>query len=222
MFALLKKMKKKLLLLFSLFSLHQGLSAKDVPMIGVYSGSFDPPTKAHHKIISKIIAEQKFDALIVYVNRYGSKSFQVSPEQRKSMLETMLEGEVVTVVIQSNPDKRIDYQKMREPGQGLALIIGEDSYFKRLALPEEQRISVDRIFVIPRFSVFTDLEAALGSNAHILYVPNIQDISSTRIRRQLQLGDLSEIALEEGVLRYIVENHLYSVSENVGSQGDGT
>ena len=202
-------MKKNLLLLLALLSVHYGLSAENVSRIGVYSGSFDPPTKAHNRIISKIIEGQEFDELIIYVNRYGNKSHQVSPEERKRMLEIMLKDEAITVTIQSNPDKRIDYRKMRGPGQKLSLIIGEDSYFKRQSLPEEQKIPVDKIFVIPRFSIFTDLEAALGPDAQILYVPNIDDISSTTIRRQLQLGDLSEIALEESVLRYILENHLY-------------
>lgn len=212
-------MKRVQLFLAVLFCAHRFLSANNSQLIGVYSGSFDPPTMAHHKIILAALQEQQFDQLIIYVNQFGKKPYQANPLERKKMLEIMLEDQAdsISVIIQSNPDKRIDYRNIQGSDHRLALIIGEDSYFKRLTLPEIQKIPVDKIFVIPRASVYTALQQALVPNAQIMYIPNIDGISSTKIRQQLRSGDFSDIKLNESVQRYIVANRLYSVpGENSG------
>jgi len=184
-------------------------------MIGVYSGSFDPPTLAHYKIILAALEENHFDKFVIYVNQFGKKPYQADSAQRKKMLEVMLKdrGDTISVIIQTDPDKRINYRQIREPGQKLALIIGEDSYFKRLALREEQKIAFEKIFVIPRTSVTKSLNEVLESDVQIMYLPNIDDISSTKVRHDLQSGNFSNIELHESVLKYICTNRLYSVPE---------
>ena len=127
------------------------------------------------------------------------------------MVELLLEdiSDVISVVIQGNADKRIDYRNIRQPGYRLALVIGEDSYFKRLELPEIQKIPVDKIFVVPRASEFTALQQALGPEAQIMYVPDIDNISSTKVCQELKAGNFSKIDTDKMVLKYILENRLY-------------
>jgi len=206
-------MKRFFLFFLVLLFTHEQLRSDEVRIIGVFSGSFDPPTTAHQKIILAALEKQRFDKLIIYVNQFGKKPYHADPSHRKKMLEIMLrdKADLVSVIIQTNADKRIDYRKIREPGTLLALIIGEDSYFKRLALPEIQKIPVEEIYVVPRTSEFTALASALAPKEHIMYIPNIQSVSSTKTRKQLISGIFSEINLHKDVLEYIHANHLYSV-----------
>ena len=183
---------------------------KNTRLIGVYSGSFDPPTLAHYKIILEGIKKHSFDKLFLYVNRYGKKSYKASLIERKKMLEIMFSQhkDLISVVFQNNNDKRIDYRNIRGDCM-LALIIGEDSYLKRLKLPYEQQILADKIIIIPRTSIFTDLQSTLRSNDEIMWVPGIDEISSTKVRKQLKSREFSDIHLNKKTLKYILKNNLY-------------
>lgn len=204
-------MKKNFWFSIALLCAYAVLRANEAPMIGVYSGSFDPPTTAHYKIIMAALEEQKLNKLVLYVNQYGKKPYRAKVEERKKMLETMLgdKNNLISVFIQTNADKRIDYRTIREPGCKLALIIGEDSYFKRLELPEIQKIPTDKIIIIPRASDSMGLKEVVGPEVQIMHITGIDGISSTRAYQQLQLGDYSNVEITESVLKYILENRLY-------------
>ncbi|MCB0368538.1 MAG: hypothetical protein KDD45_03620 [Bdellovibrionales bacterium] len=191
---------------------HDNLKKKAMS-IGVYSGSFDPPTLAHYKIILEVIRKHTFENLFLYINRYGKKSYSANLTERKKMLELMFSQHknLISVVSQHKQDKRIDYRKIRGTNHNhiLTLIIGEDSYLKRLGLPLEQQISADKVIVIPRTSIFTDLQSTLQSNDEIMFIPDIDGVSSTKVRKHLKSKDLSGIHLSKEVLRYILKNNLY-------------
>ncbi len=58
--------------------------------IGVYAGSFDPPTSGHLWVIERGL--ELFDELIVAVGTNPDKSYTFSLEKRIAMLEETLEG----------------------------------------------------------------------------------------------------------------------------------
>ncbi len=58
--------------------------------IGVYSGSFDPVTLGHQNAIER--ASQMFDKLIVVVSNNSEKKYWFNLEERKAMLEEVMEG----------------------------------------------------------------------------------------------------------------------------------
>jgi nicotinic acid mononucleotide adenylyltransferase len=207
---------RKFLTLGAIFISVSWLSANESNMVGVYTGSFDPPTIAHRKIILKAINENHCDRVIVYVNQFGKKNYHASPANRKKMIELMMKdhSDLVSVMIQGCPDKRVDFQNLRNKNKNLALIVGEDSYYKRLALPEIQHVSVDKIIVIPRSSEYKDLISKLGPKDRVIFIPEITDISSSKIRDQLEKGDLNNIQLDKNVLNYVLEKKLYSLSLN--------
>lgn len=205
-------MKKGLFFFVALFCVYSALIAEEL-RVGLYSGSFDPPTLAHNEVISTAMRELQLDKFIVYVNKYGRKSYKAGAEERKKMLEIMLQDKAdrVSVIVQSAHDKRSDYLNLLVPDQKLILVVGEDSYYDRLARSESERFPFDEIVIIPRDSTAT-LSSVMEANARVMYVPNIEGISSSKIKKQLQSGDFSHIKLDENVLRYISENHLYPIA----------
>ena len=58
--------------------------------IGVYAGSFDPPTSGHLWVIERGL--ELFDELIVAVGTNPDKSYTFSLERRIAMLEETLES----------------------------------------------------------------------------------------------------------------------------------
>ena len=126
------------------------------------------------------------------------------------MLEIMFSQykDLISVVFQNNEDKRIDYRNIRGDCM-LGLIIGEDSYLKRLELPYEQQIPADKIIIIPRTAIFTDIQSTLRSNDEVMFVPDIDEVSSTKVRKQLKSSEFSDIHLNKKILKYILKNNLY-------------
>jgi len=184
--------------------------------IGIYSGSFDPPTKAHLDIILSTLSTNELDKLILYVNTMGDKDYQAQADQRKEMLELMLRDytDRISVYLQTTSDKRSDYRKIRGIDNKLVLIMGEDSYEKRLSLHPIQIIECDKIFIIPRKADSKALQVKLGSEAKVILVANTHSISSTLVREKLKNEELSGIDLHKDVLNYILSNNLYGKSHD--------
>ncbi len=56
--------------------------------IGIFSGSFDPPTKGHEWIIQE--SYQSYDKFFVVIGHHPLKEFKYTPEQRLAMLEAFV------------------------------------------------------------------------------------------------------------------------------------
>lgn len=180
--------------------------------VAIYSGSFDPPTRAHKEIVLQALDLGKFERLTVYVNQFGKKKYKASIEDRKKMLEIMLAdySDKVSIAVQSHGDKRTDFRKLRGVNNHLTLIIGEDSYQKRLQLPPLQIAECDELFIIPR-SPDSNMSFDLPqSGVTVIPIRSAALISSTNARAKLSQGERPEEEIEAGVLSYILANNLYA------------
>lgn len=79
--------------------------------IALYSGTFDPITKGHEEIIKR--ASKMCDKLIVAVLNNKSKKTWFSLEERKNMVERVLD-EVSNIEVVEHSGLLVDYMKERE------------------------------------------------------------------------------------------------------------
>lgn len=212
-------MKIHCLLLFLL--LNTVLLSHDIT-IGVYSGTFDPPTLAHNHIIRSSITYLKLDKLYIFVNKNGEKSYKCSAKQRVEMLENMLKDiqDKIVVIDQFSDKKYHDYLMLKKCiHQPITGIVGYDSYVRRMSLPQEMRIEFDAIAIIPRFeaqSSALELESIafmLPLNLNILH-----GTSSTEVRRKIAVNSYENIALHDSVLAYIIKHNLYQNNSDKAAQ----
>ena len=83
--------------------------------IGLYSGTFDPPTKAHNAVIRCAIKNLNLERLYIFVNKNGEKNYKCSSVERVEMLKRMLKDieDRVVIIAQSSDCKRADYQMIK-------------------------------------------------------------------------------------------------------------
>lgn len=184
--------------------------------IGIYSGTFDPPTKAHNAIIRSAISNLGLEKLYIFVNKNGEKNYKCSSQQRVEMLQLMLSDiqEKVVIIAQASDNKRSDYLMIKKIlNQKIIHIIGVDSYQRRLLVIPENRVNFDAIALIPRNDEQQKYEI-FQLEDNVFYLPitsseDISSISSTKIRAKLSMKSYKNIALTPEVLSYIIEHSLY-------------
>jgi nicotinic acid mononucleotide adenylyltransferase len=183
--------------------------------IGLYSGTFDPPTRAHEAIILTSIEKLKLDKLYIFVNKNDEKVYKCSILQRIEMLKCMLKDikEKVVIIDQSSDNKHQEYLILKKIiSEPIILITGQDSYERRLKVEIANRDKFHAIAVIPRVGISKDI--ILEENAFYLpltdkEIETIKDVSSTKIREQLAKKDFNNLALNPSVINYIIEHNLY-------------
>ena len=190
--------------------------------IGIYSGTFDPPTKAHNAIIRSAIKNLGLEKLYIFVNKNGEKNYKCSSQERVAMLQLMLEDlqDKVVIIAQASDNKRSDYLMIKKIlNQKIIHITGEDSYQRRLFVKPENRVLFDVIAIIARD---TDQDKAvdikLEKNAFYLPITSnesIESISSTKTRAKLAMKRYNNIDVTPEVLSYIIEHSLYYFPGNV-------
>lgn len=194
--------------------------------IGIYSGTFDPPTKAHNAIIRSAIEKLGLEKLYIFVNKNGEKDYKCSSRQRVEMLQRMLTDlhEKVVVIAQASDNKRSDYLMIKNIlNSKLLLISGEDSYRRRLLILPENRVSVSAIAIIPRLVNVASQEQDIALEPNVFFLPlnvdkSILATSSTKVREQLANKNYKNIGLTPEVLSYIIENSLYNPSNGKKEQ----
>lgn len=198
------------------FCVVSSASALQPPKYAVYSGSFDPPTLAHKAVIESILMDKSIERLYVVVNRYTSKTFKGSLQQRVKMVEMMFEDEPakserLIVIVQDSPNKMTDYlvikKILRSP---LMLVTGQDSYVKSLNIPEELRVKFDAIAVIPRGEDSSIDKNKLEENVKVLNIDKKYiHVSSSLVRQMIDENRFDEIPLDPKVVAYIKRIKLY-------------
>jgi len=179
---------------------------------GIYSGTFDPPTKAHNEIIRNTIKTLELDKLYIFVNKNNNKDCKCSSKERVEMLEAMLKdiSDKVVIIAQSSERKSDDYIMIKRIlNEELVLITGEDSYKRRLLILPQYRYKIDSICIIPRGPKDINLEL----EPIAFYLPletDLSTVSSTKVRQQLANKSYTNIDLTPEVLSYIIEKHLYN------------
>jgi nicotinic acid mononucleotide adenylyltransferase len=69
-------------------------------LIGIYTGTFDPPTNAHKEIMLMALEKYHVDQLNIYINVSGTKDFKTSYLERLEMINGMLGAKASRVKIQ--------------------------------------------------------------------------------------------------------------------------
>ena len=206
----------KKFLLIVLFCVASAAWAVVTPKYAVYSGSFDPPTIAHKAVMEAILKDPSIERLYVVVNRYTSKTFKASLEQRVQMVEMMfkddpVKSERLIVIVQDSPNKMTDYLVIKKILKSpLMLVTGEDSYVKSLNIPEESRVKFDAIAVIPRGEKSNLDINKLEGNVKILKIDKkYLNVSSSLVRKMIDENQFDGIPLVPKVAAYIQREKLY-------------
>jgi len=180
---------------------------------GIYSGTFDPPTKAHNAIIRNSITRLGLTKLYIFVNKNDAKNCKCTLDERIAMLRLMLADvrDKVVFVPQLSDNKHNEFLKIKQMAGGkCVLITGEDSYKKRLMLPPSRRTEMDAICIVPR-----DGKTSINQlEANAFFLPldmdkEVASLSSTQARQKLVNKNYANVGLIPDVLTYILNNSLY-------------
>lgn len=197
-------------LISSLFLVMVSLVANGA--VGVYTGSFDPPTKAHEAIIRAGAKEPGVDKLYVLVNVSGSKNFNTSSYERIEMLKTALSD--LAGKIDFRPvlqEAKQDLISQISQGQKTITMIGEDSY---LALPNGALDDLSRQWLVFRRIGASAPVNSVKENVQFREVPGIEGEVSSSLAREI-IGT-TEVAkyLNPDVVSLIRKKHLYSAEKD--------
>ncbi len=171
-------------------------------LVGIYWGTFDPPTLAHGNIVNTAFTQLKLSKLLVVINNNSKtgKNYVIPANKRKAMFRQMLASEKykdsVSVFAQTNFFD-FSYEKMKEllPNKKIVAIVGQDSfeaYKKYLG-------AYEKVAVMPRGDQHALLQAEIKklglTNTDILKVDSqLLDISSTKIREAVKKQDMNYLA----------------------------
>jgi nicotinic acid mononucleotide adenylyltransferase len=178
--------------------------------LGVYSGSFDPPTKAHFAIMKSAFKQHGVEKLLVMVNEDGGKDFNASIDERIGMIREMTKeyaGQVEILPVTNANKNVLPHAKVKEGNfDKLYRIIGQDS-FETLP-PEVMNDPGNDWMVVPRDR---NQRLPTGANVHIVEIDGIDDVSSTAVRKALAENKSTENLLDPAVTKYIKERQLYAL-----------
>lgn len=169
--------------------------------VGIYWGTFDPPTFAHLDIISKSIQQFEFSTLCIVVNdnTKTGKKYQSSGNDRAEMLQGMLEEYAteknlpaewlthIQIICQTDAnDFSYAQAKLLHSEKHVVAIVGQDS-FDKFKQYKASLATYDHILVAPRGDdsthLQTDIEALGLANISALKTDErCLTISSTRAR----------------------------------------
>ncbi len=172
--------------------------------VGIYTGSFDPPTNAHKKIMTQGLENYPITKLLIFVNVSGSKDFKTSFAERREMILGMLgpyaDRVEVRPILRENVNETMeDINKKTNTVQ----FIGQDSFE---ALPSDAMTDPNRRWVvIPRGN--EPLQIPEKANAEAL--APIDDTSSSQIRALIIQNKIDEANIDPFVRDYITEKRLY-------------
>lgn len=190
----------------------------NTPRAAMYSGTFDPPTRAHVGIMSHVSRHGGVDKLLVVVNNRASpKVFRCSAGQRRDMILAALPADVArrtSVIIEPDGGKNPMFEALvAAHDYDWVGVVGEDSY---TALPEQVKAARRWLLVTRDHSVTGALPANV---ARIAIDDASQGISSSRARELLAKGDDVSALLAPAVIAYIQRHALYTVPAMVALEG---
>ena len=91
--------------------------------IGVFSGSFDPPTKGHEWIIQE--SHESYDLFYVVIGFHPDKDFLYTEEQRISMLEFVVpDGVIIDCIWGGNFKQYLKKLRHKHPESEVTLVRG--------------------------------------------------------------------------------------------------
>jgi nicotinic acid mononucleotide adenylyltransferase len=182
------------------------LSPHAKTIIGIYTGTFDPPTNAHKEIMNLAIEKYHVNQLYIYINVSGTKDFKTSFQEREAMVSGMLGKNSTRVkimpVLQENKELVIASVD-KDPGIQTIQFSGQDSF--DTMPPDIVRARNRRWVVIPR----GDTPVNIPKNSNVDVLTPIDDTSSSEIRKLIAANRLDEANIDPFVADYINKNKLY-------------
>lgn len=162
---------------------------------------------------------KRLSKLYIFVNNNTNKDCKCSTHERVQMLKLMLADikDKIVIIPQLSTKKANDYSTIKGViDEKLINIVGEDSYEKRLQIPNEDKVEFDAIAIIPRQGSKQSKMQPLEDIAFYLSIDDLsyQSISSTVVRNQLKNRTYANIALDPEVLGYVVANKFYQDHED--------
>ena len=182
--------------------------------VGVFWGTFDPPTLAHRDIILKML--ELFQEVIIVVKKNAKKNYFVDVSHRIIMLKKMLasNNSNYKILVQENENENNYFDIHKNIKEKLFVVAGLDTLCSWLQeYGPEQLKKYDGVYVVPRnnechidFKKFDNVFELLLDNDH-------SNTSSTNIRTKLSSSkdDYCSLDIDSDILNYILENSLYNV-----------
>ena len=197
-----------------------------IKKIGVYGGTFDPPHRAHFKIIKESLFQLELDKLYVVVSGdpwMKGDRVVASKHQRQEMVESALRGYKKVCLLKFEINKEspsysyqtLEYLKTLGNINDFYFIVGSDAainmdkWEKPLNILNSSKIVCVPREDIPNQSVETRL-LDIYPQAQIRFLKNIDEkISSTTIRTFIQRNESHKEYLNKNVYTYILKNKMY-------------
>jgi len=102
--------------------------------MGIYWGTFDPPTLAHGNIIEKSMHDLKLSKLIIVINDNNAtgKNYKSPGKDRIHMLKSMISAAARDrlIILRQTDFFSFSYENIKKiyPDKNIAAIVGEDSF----------------------------------------------------------------------------------------------
>jgi len=189
--------------------------------IGLYFGTFDPIHFGHINIANFLVdndlvekvwfvitpenPEKPSNSLTNFIHRYEMVKIQV--KDNNNLLASDIELNL------KRPNYTIDslrYISKAYRDNSFSLIIGEDNFvnFKKWKGYKEI-MSYYKIYVYPRKTrLKTDMKLVRSNNIEIIKAPLI-DLTSTKIRNNINHKDFAKEYISDSIYKYITTNNLY-------------
>ena len=177
----------------------------------MYTGTFDPPTEAHHAIMRSAVCDHGVNRLIVAVNNAKSpKVFKCSAAQRRELLLAGMHPEIagrVEVVIEPPRGKNALFAQLEKDARyDWSCVIGEDSF---MALPPEARAH-RRWLVFERAGVMTTVTDTPNVK-RVRLAEALNGVSATRAREALEKGKSVTGLVRAGAAALIAARGYYAM-----------
>ena len=197
-----------------------------IKKIGVYGGTFDPPHRAHFKIIKESLFQLELDKLYVVVSGdpwMKGDRVVASKHQRQEMVESALRGYKKVCLLKFEINKEspsysyqtLEYLKTLGNINDFYFIVGSDAAINMDKWEKPLNIlNSSKIVCVPREGISNQsVETRLLDiypRAQIRFLKNIDEkISSTTIRTFIQRNESHKEYLNKNVYTYILKNKMY-------------
>lgn len=181
--------------------------------IGVYVGSFNPVHKGHIEIANHLLFKNYIDKIIfIPTTNYWNKNNLVEINHRINMLKLYENNNIiVNSTLNSLPYTYMILNELNKIylNDDLFLIIGDDNLEKFYLWKNIEEIYNYNILVINRENKIISDKLNIDKFTFVNDLDLI-DISSTRIRKNLNLNNYDEVKkdLDVKVLKYILNNKI--------------
>lgn len=188
--------------------------------IGIFVGSFNPPTKAHLEIGELLLNKKTVNKIIYVPCNNSEKSNLIDIKMRYKLLQEMIKCNSKMFVddIKLN-DKNKDFtykdiDKLKNKFlNDIYIIIGSDNLDKLSTWQNYQYLLKNYYFIVINRSKNSDLTTIINKYKQykdkFITISYNNDISSTKTREMISKNeDLSNV-LDDNVIKYIKNNNLY-------------